>query len=157
MEQEVPTYSIPAQVYLQLLLPNQGHPAGVGQHGYGAFGNFFGSLARTARNIIFPNLVRLGKNVISDVMQNNQPILDIARNRTMQAMQNVVSDIQSGKGKRKKARRSKKRKSAPRHKKQKRGHHTKAKAHSKKKRHRKRKSSSRSHKLPLAHLLNSKS
>ncbi len=84
---------IPAHVYVHFLLPSQGVLHGGGsipkymgigpQHGHGIFGNLFGALSRTARTIIFPSLVRLGKNVVGDVM-NGESVESSATRRVRQ-------------------------------------------------------------------------
>jgi len=102
------SYQIPARVYFDQL--SGGGPAprfqgGNYQRGYGAFGDFFGSLARTARNVIFPNLVRLGKSVVEDVFTNNLPLLDSARARTREAVENIATAVQRGEGRKRRRRR----------------------------------------------------
>lgn len=106
MEEELPIFNIPARVYVQLLSPN--HPVAGStsvQNGYGALSNFFGSLARTAKHIIFPNLVKMGRNVVSDIIGNKETLIDSARHRTMETLQNVGAQLQRGEGKRRRRKR----------------------------------------------------
>lgn len=69
--------------------------------------NFFCSLARTAKHIIFPSLVRLGRNLDSDVLENKETLLDLARHRTMEAVKDLGARNQEGEGKRKRKKKAK--------------------------------------------------
>lgn len=112
------TLSISAQVHVQLLSAQ--HPVPAAHHvqiSYGALGNFFGSLARTAKHIIFPSLVRLSRNVVSDVLENKKTLLDSARHWTMEALRDAGSRIRNGEGKRKRKKKAKKVVSKNKHKK----------------------------------------
>lgn len=97
MEDPLPNFSFPAQVYIKLL--SSYHPVATLSHvqlGYGALGDFSGSSARTAKHGIFPSLVKLGRNVVLDVLGNKETLLDSARQRTMEAMRNVSSRTEKG-------------------------------------------------------------
>ena len=110
---------IPAHVYVQFLQPLSASGqygsgvinkyVGVGSQ-HGLFGNIFGALARTARTIIFPGLVRLGRNVINDVVSGNESF-------TSSATKRVRQQFGAGKGKKRKRPKKKTQTQVPRNKK----------------------------------------
>lgn len=109
MNKDLPNFSIPARVYVQVLSPIHPLPGpATVQNRYGALSNFFGSLARTAKHIIFPNLVKLGRNVVSDINGNKGTLLDSAGSRTMETLQTVGIQLQKSAGKRRRRRHRKK-------------------------------------------------
>jgi len=107
------TTHIPAHLYVSLLdgaqqggnLPRYtGNPI---QTGYGV-SDFFSSLARTARRIIFPNLVRLGRAVVGDVFDGGKSPAESAQARTVEALMNIGEAVQRGEGRRKRRKPKKK-------------------------------------------------
>ena len=94
--------AVPAQVYMNLLdeknqsggnIPfYRGNPVQVG-HG------FFDTLGRTIRRVIYPNLVRLGRLVVGDVVGGRVPFSQAATSRTMDTLGSIVDNVQSGSGK----------------------------------------------------------
>ena len=68
------------------------------QRGHG-ISDFLGSLTRTAQTIIFPNLVRLGRAVVGDVLSGSS-LVEAAAARTMETVANIGDAVHQGAGRR---------------------------------------------------------
>lgn len=61
-------------------------------------GSFFGSPAGTAKDIVFSNSVKMGRNVVSDIIGNKETLIDSAQHRAMETLFNGGAQPHRGEG-----------------------------------------------------------